>query len=64
MIGAIRTGLTAMLQALKVFAFRHFYRFSSARSWRGQVGPAPFTDMQVPAAGGTIGARLYPNSQG
>ena len=64
MIGAIKTWLSGLLQTLKVFAFRRFYRFSSARSWRGQVGPAPFTDMQVPAAGGTIGARLYPNSQG
>ena len=48
-----------MLQKLKVWGFRHYYRFISAHSWKGQVGPRNWSALEIPGEAGPIHARMY-----
>jgi acetyl esterase len=57
--------LADLLLAIRVAAFRSYYRISSALTWRGHVHPGPFVDLHIPVTGATtIRARLYNNALG
>lgn len=48
-----------MFQAIKVWLFRMYYRFSSARCWKGQLSDIPWGALEIPSRAGPIRARLY-----
>jgi acetyl esterase len=52
-----------MIQAIKVWALRLFYRFSSARAWRGHAG-TPHSDLEIPVNAAVLPARLYRSESG
>ena len=53
-----------LLQKLKIWGLRQYYRLESAWTWRRDTASIPHIDMQVPVRDGTIGARLYVNALG
>ena len=53
-----------MLQFLKVWLLRRYYRWSSARAWRGQFTDTPFSTLQMPLAGRQLEARVYSSAAG
>jgi len=53
-----------MLQSLKVWLLRCYYRWSGNRAWRGQFIDAPFSTLQLPLAGRQLEARVYSNEAG
>jgi acetyl esterase len=64
MIRALTSRLSRLWQAVKVWGFRRYYRFSSAWAWRRHGRHGPFTDLQIPLGATRIKARLYPNALG
>ncbi|MEQ8802322.1 MAG: alpha/beta hydrolase [Haliea sp.] len=53
-----------MLQSLKVWLLRHYYRWSGARAWRGNFTDAPYSTLQLPLPGRSLAARLYSGPAG
>jgi acetyl esterase len=53
-----------MLQFLKVWLLRRYYRWSGARAWRGQFTDAPFSTLQLPLADRQLEARVYSSGAG
>lgn len=53
-----------MLQSLKVWLLRRYYRWSGARAWRGRFTDAPFSTVQLPLAGRQLEARVYSSEAG
>lgn len=53
-----------MLQSLKVWLLRRYYRWSGARAWRGRFTDAPFSTLQLPLPGRQLGARVYSSAAG
>ncbi len=64
MLEAIVAWFGALLQTIKVWTLRHYYRFTSAWSWRGQHREIPHCEWQIPTVDRVIPARLYSNEQG
>lgn len=64
MLNTIKAWLAGLLETLKVWGFRTFYRLESAWNWRGDKPSVPHIDLQVPGGGTDITARLYANSLG
>jgi acetyl esterase len=60
----IRRFIFGLLQAIKVWVFRKYYRFISARGWKGHIGNATCNNLQIPGTAGPIRARLYLSSEG
>lgn len=56
--------LAGLLQPLKVWGLRKFYRLQSAWVWRLDRCSMPHVDMRIPVGDSTIGARLYVNALG
>lgn len=48
-----------MLQKLKVWSLRHYYRFFSARSWKGHSSDIHWGGLAIPSSAGPIHGRLY-----
>lgn len=48
-----------MLQAIKVWALRKYYRFVSARHWRGHAAARQGAALAIPGPAGPLHARLY-----
>ena len=49
---------------IKVWMLRKYYRFVSARGWKGHIEDAPYSTLQIPTNAGSIPARMYANSAG
>jgi len=64
MMHTFRRWLAGLWQALKVLGLRRYYRFSSARAWRGHTGSGPFTNLRIPLDSSGVSARLYDNPLG
>lgn len=65
MLTTVKTWITGLLQKLKVWSLRRFYRLESAWTWRKDSSNIAHTDLQIPVGdGATIGARLYVNGLG
>ncbi|MCB1702264.1 MAG: alpha/beta hydrolase [Halioglobus sp.] len=64
MFHAIQAWLARLLQPVKVWLFRAFYRFSNARVGRTHASGGPTTNLQIPVPGTSIKARLYSNALG
>jgi acetyl esterase len=64
MLQALLARLLELLQALKVWGFRKYYRISNARAWRGHTTAGPCTNLRIPLHGASIRARLYGNAHG
>jgi acetyl esterase len=64
MLDALKSWLAGLHQVIWVGAFRRFYRLGGAWNWRGQSTDIVFSDIRIPAAAGSIGARLYSSQQG
>ncbi len=64
MMHTLSTWLLGLWQAIKVWAFRAYYRISNASAWRGHTNPGPFTNLRIPLDRTSISARLYNNSLG
>jgi acetyl esterase len=56
--------LAGLLQPLKVWGLRWFYRLESAWNWRRDGCSMPHIDMRIPVGDVAIGARLYVNALG
>ena len=53
-----------MWLAIKVWGLRKYYRFISARGWKGHLDTPSWGAVEIPGAAGPIKARLYAgNSQ-
>lgn len=48
-----------MFQAIKVWAFRKYYRFINARAWKGDLAVQHWSALEIPGAVGPVEARLY-----
>ena len=48
-----------MWQKIKVWGFRKYYRFSSAREWRELAVDPTYNPLQIPGPGGPLQARMY-----
>ena len=48
-----------MLQPLKVWATRKYYRFISNRGWKGHISETPYIELRIPGLAGSIPARVY-----
>ena len=48
-----------MLQKIKVWALRKYYRHVSARGWKGHIEDMPYSALQLPTAAGPVSARMY-----
>ncbi len=50
-----------MFQAIKVWVFRHYYRFISARGWKGHTSDIHWGGLEIPCASGgaPIHGRIY-----
>lgn len=64
MLNTLTGRVAALLQTGRVWGLRQYYRISNARAWRGHSSDGPYTNLQVPVPGTTIGARLYCNALG
>jgi acetyl esterase len=64
MLDTLISWLAEVRQTIWVWGFRTFYRLTGAWSWRGQSTDIVFSDIQIPAKTGSIGARLYSSQQG
>ena len=53
-----------ILQTLKVWGLRKYYRHASAQGWKGHIEDAPYSSLQISGAAGAISARMYANSKG
>lgn len=53
-----------MLQSLKVWLLRHYYRWSGNRAWRGQFTDVPYSTLQLPLPGRSLAARVYSSPTG
>ncbi len=53
-----------MLQAIKVWALRKYYRFISARGWRGYRSDIHWGGLEIPSPAGPIHGRIYNASAG
>ncbi len=53
-----------MLQKLKVWGLRKYYRLASARAWRHRFRDTPTSTLQIPAAAGPIATRVYAGEGG
>ena len=48
-----------MFQAIKVWGLRKYYRFISARGWRGHDSDIHWGGLEIPGAAGPIHGRIY-----
>ena len=64
MLHALTAWLARVVQTLRVWGFRKYYRVSNALSWRGQAIPVSHTALDIPLPGSGIRARHYPNQRG
>ena len=48
-----------MWQAIKVWGFRKYYRFTSKRGWKGHLDTPNWSAVEIPGPAGPLGARLY-----
>lgn len=48
-----------MWQAIKVWGFRKYYRFTSKRGWKGHLETPDWSAVEIPGSAGPLGARLY-----
>tara|TARA_R100000005_G_scaffold96344_1_gene82565 strand:+ start:10604 stop:11503 length:900 start_codon:yes stop_codon:yes gene_type:complete len=53
-----------MLQTLRVWATRAYYRRANAQAWRGKFTDAPCSTLQLPGPGGQLQTRVYSSKQG
>lgn len=53
-----------MLQTLKVFLLRKFYRFASTHVWKGHTKDKPYSTLQASGPDGPIAVRAYPQDSG
>lgn len=53
-----------MLQGIKVWGLRKFYRFVSAHGWRRHSFDADWNGLEIPTADGPLHARMYRHGQG
>ena len=53
-----------MLQKLKVWVLRKYYRYVSARGWKGHIEDAPYSTLQIPTTTGFVAARMYASQAG
>ena len=56
--------LAGLVQAIKVWITRIYYRASNAWAWRNNTYPGPFTDLEIPVGDTCITGRLYNNALG
>lgn len=64
MLHALGARLVRLLQAVKVWIFRKYYRLSGAWAWRGHTASGPVTNLHIPLQRASIPARLYSNAAG
>ena len=64
MLDNLKRWLAGMRQSIWIWGFRTFYRLTGGWNWRGQSTDVVFSDMNIPATNGSIGARLYSSQQG
>ena len=43
---------------IKVWMLRKYYRFVSARGWKGHIEDAPYSTLQIPTNAGSIPAHF------
>ena len=48
-----------MMQAIKVWGFRKYYRFISARGWKGHLDSPLYNALEIPGPAGPIHARMF-----
>lgn len=53
-----------MLQTLKVFLLRKFYRLASSYAWKGRTEDKPYSTFHASGPNGPIALRTYPNDSG
>jgi acetyl esterase len=53
-----------LFQAFKVWAFRKYYRFISARGWKGHSSDVHWGALEIPSDAGPIHGRIYNSSAG
>ena len=53
-----------MLQALRVWATRRYYRHTNAQAWRGKFTDAAYSTLQLPGPQGQLQARMYSSKVG
>jgi acetyl esterase len=53
-----------MFLKIKVWILRIYYRFVSARGWKGHITDAPYSTLQIPTDADSISARVYANNGG
>jgi acetyl esterase len=51
--------IKAIWQAIKVWGFRKYYRFISARGWKGKMDPPRWNALEIPGPAGPIHARMF-----
>lgn len=64
MLDTLKKWLAGLRQAIWVCGLRTFYRLAGRWHWRGQSTDVVFSDINIPATNGSIGARLYSSTQG
>lgn len=52
------------LQKIKVWGFRKYYRWLSARGWKDHIGPANWGALEIPGDAGPIHGRIFPVATG
>ncbi len=53
-----------MLQKIKVWGFRKYYRFISARGWKGHRSEIHWGALEIPSSAGPIHGRIYNSGAG